>query len=182
MANHPLPLTYQQTTVRKAVTGFISSFMFSLALAIKFSSIIFSIVKEREQKVKHQLIISGTYISAYWLGNFIYDYLLYLLVVLPAAVFCKIFNVISFTTGNAYLSTCLLFTGYGLTYIPFTYIIGFVFKDERRAQSYYFSFTFVIGGIFPLMTFLLRILSSSTNMIGRIIAWILRIDPCFAFG
>lgn len=113
-------------------------------------------------------------ISAYWFANFAYDYILYLCVALPAAVLCKILNITSLATGNAYLSTWLLFVGYGLAYIPFTYILAFTYKEYGSAQSYYFFFTFLIGGMLPVLTFLLRFLSSVTNPIGRIIAWVLR--------
>jgi hypothetical protein len=34
----------------------------------------------------------------------------------------------------------------------------------------------------PILTFLLRFLSASSNPIGRGIAWFLRIYPAFAFG
>ena len=42
--------------------------------------------------------------------------------------------------------------------------------------------TFIVGGMLPILTFLLRILGSSSNPVGRGIAWILRLYPSFAFG
>lgn len=43
--NHPMPRTYQQTQINNAIAGFFGSFIFALALAFKFASIIAFIVK-----------------------------------------------------------------------------------------------------------------------------------------
>jgi hypothetical protein len=132
--------------------------------------------------VKHQQIVSGMSLSAYWMANFLYDYILYLIVALPAAAMCMILKISSLIDGDAVISTWLLFSTYGLAYIPLTYIIAFVFKDYGNAQSFYFFATFFAGGLLPILTLLLRILSSSTNAIGRYVAWALRAYPAFAFG
>lgn len=102
-------------------------------------------------------------ISAYWFANFVYDYLLYLIVALPAAALCKALNITSLATGNAYLATWLLFAGFGLAYIPFTYIIAFMYNEYGSAQSYYFFFTFLVGGMLPIITLVLRIISTSSS-------------------
>jgi hypothetical protein len=40
-------------------------------------------------------------LSAYWFANFVYDYILYLMVALPAAALCKAMNISALITGNA---------------------------------------------------------------------------------
>jgi hypothetical protein len=47
MINHPLPRTYQQLQINNTISGFFAGFIFSIALAFKFASIIAFIVKER---------------------------------------------------------------------------------------------------------------------------------------
>jgi ATP-binding cassette subfamily A (ABC1) protein 1 len=121
-------------------------------------------------------------ISAYWTSNFIYDYLLYLIIAIVAVGICKGLQISSLTDGNAYTGTCLLFFFYGLAYISFTYIFAFVFKDYGNAQAGYYFLTFLVGGMLPILTFLLRILGSGSNSVGRGLAWILRLYPAFAFG
>jgi len=78
--NHPLPRTFDQLQINNTIAGFLGGFIFSLALAFKFASIIAFIVKEREDRSKHQQIVSGMKLSAYWTANFVYDYVLYLIV------------------------------------------------------------------------------------------------------
>ena len=43
--NHPLPRTYQQLQINNIISGFFAGFIFSIALAFKFASIISFIVK-----------------------------------------------------------------------------------------------------------------------------------------
>lgn len=121
-------------------------------------------------------------LSAYWIANFVYDYTLYLCVALPAAGLCMILSISSLIDGDALISTWLLFSFYGLAYIPLTYIFAFIFRDYGNAQSFYFFASFLTGGLLPILTLLLRILNMGSNPIGRYIAWGLRAYPSFAFG
>jgi hypothetical protein len=45
VVNYPLPRTYKQLQLNNTISGFFGSFIFSLALAFKFASIISFIVK-----------------------------------------------------------------------------------------------------------------------------------------
>lgn len=126
--------------------------------------------------------MSGMKLSAFWMANFVYDYLLYLVVAIVSAGLCKGFSIDSLSSGEAYTGVWLLFIFYGLAYIPFTYIFAFVFKDYGNAQSGYYFLTFLIGGLLPVLTFILRIISKGSNPVGRGLAWVLRLYPAFSFG
>ena len=78
--NAPFPRTYDQLQINNTISGFFGSLIFSIALSFKFASIVSFIVKERVDRSKHQQIVSGMNLGSYWLGNFLYDYLLYALV------------------------------------------------------------------------------------------------------
>jgi len=140
------------------------------------------IVKEREDRCKHQQIVSGMSITAYWVANFVYDYVLYIFVSFITILIAKALTITSLTDGNAYAATWMLFVFYGLSYIPLTYILAFFYKDYGNAQAAYYFITFVSGGLLPLLPLLLRILGPGSNKVGRGIAWALRLFPPFAFG
>ena len=182
MTNHPMPRTNQQLEINNTISGFFASFIFSIALAFKFASIIAFIVKERVDRSKHQQIVSGMSISAYWTANFVYDFILYFIVAALTIAISKGMGITALTEGNNFAATWLLFIFYGLSYISFTYIFAFYFKDYGNAQAAYYFITLVAGGMLPLLTFLLRILGSGSNAIGRGLAWVLRFYPSFAFG
>jgi ATP-binding cassette, subfamily A (ABC1), member 3 len=182
MTNYPMPRTNQQLQINNTISGFFAAFIFNIALAFKFASIISFIVKERVDRSKHQQIVSGMNVSAYWIANFVYDYILYLIVAIITIAIAKGLGIESLTTGTAYAATWLLFIFYGISYINFTYICAFYYHDYGNAQAAYSVITFLTGGMLPLLTFLLRILGSGSNSIGRGIAWVLRLYPSFAFG
>ena len=99
-----------------------------------------------------------------------------------AIVLIKALDIESLTAGDAFGATWLLFIFYGISYMWLTYIIAFAFKDYGNAQAGYYFLTFVIGGMLPILTFLLRILGKGSNPLGRGLAWVLRLYPSFAFG
>lgn len=139
-------------------------------------------MKEREDRSKHQQIVSGMSITAYWTANFIYDFILYMLVAVITIGIAKGMSITSITEGTAYAATWMLFIFYGISYISFTYIASFLFKEYGNAQAGYYFITLVSGGMLPILTFLLRVLGEGSNPVGRGIAWVLRLYPSFAFG
>jgi ATP-binding cassette, subfamily A (ABC1), member 3 len=85
--------------INNTISGYFASFIFNIALAFKFASIIAFIVKERTDRSKHQQMVSGMSISAYWIANFVYDYLLYLVVACATVIIAKAMSIDSITKG-----------------------------------------------------------------------------------
>jgi ATP-binding cassette subfamily A (ABC1) protein 3 len=120
-------------------------------------------------------------IVSYWIGNYIYDFLLYLFIAVFTLGMCQVLSIDSLIEGNAFTASCLLFLFYGLSNIPLTYILGYLFKDYGNAQGAVYFFNFVSGGILTLIILVLRWISTS-NIVGKGLAWPLRIIPAFSFG
>lgn len=120
-------------------------------------------------------------IFAYWFGNFIFDYVLYVVLAVFSFGMCQALSVGAFT-GDAYGTIVLTFFLYGLAYIPMTYIFSYLFKDYGNAQAGYYFFTFVVGGLLSVIVLVLRFLGGTPNTIGLVVAWILRFVPAYAFG
>jgi ATP-binding cassette, subfamily A (ABC1), member 3 len=149
----------------------------SLALAFKFTSTIAFIIKERINHSKHQMVISGMNIKAYWAANFIFDFFLYMVVAslsIGAAVVLEVSSLIN----NALLATWGLFILYGLCYVPFTYIVAFYLNEETS----FFNLTLVTGGVIPVLMAALRAITASSNPVARGLCWLFRLYPSFAFG
>lgn len=121
-------------------------------------------------------------ITAYWVANFVYDYILFIFVGFITIGIAKGLNITSLTDGDAFAATWMLFIFYGLSYIPLTYILAFYYKDYGNAQAAYYFITFVAGALLPILTFFLRFLDEGSNKVGRGLAWPLRLFPPFAFG
>jgi ATP-binding cassette subfamily A (ABC1) protein 3 len=178
----PLPRTYQSLQVNNSISGFLGAFVFSMALAFKFASIISFIVKEREDRCKHQQIVSGMSIYAYWFGNFIFDLFLYLIVAFFAAGMCMAFGISSLTDGDALTGTWVLFVLYGLANIPFSYLASFLFTDYGSSQAAFYFFNFLAGGLISVVILVLRNIGDTAGVVARALAWVFRLIPAFSFG
>ena len=103
-----------------AATLFIMiAFSFVPAVVVAF------IVKEREasHNCKHQQMISGASVPAYWLANYTWDVFVYALPCACSIIVIHAFNIGAFTgTAQASQVVMLLFVGYGLAIMPFTYL------------------------------------------------------------
>jgi ATP-binding cassette subfamily A (ABC1) protein 3 len=93
------------------------------------------IVKEREVNVKHQHLVSGVSVPAYWFSNYLWDLTKHMI---PAIVCCLMvlwFNLKSLSTndGDVYLTVWLLFILYGFAIAPFCYLTSFMFKSYAMA-------------------------------------------------
>lgn len=122
-------------------------------------------------------------IYSYWLGNFIFDYFMYLLLAAFAVGMCLALGVDSFIGDNqTFYVVVIVFLLYGAAYIPLTYILSYVFKDYGNAQAGYYFFTFVVGGLISTIMLVLRFVGGTAGLVGLYITWALRCIPPFSFG
>lgn len=91
--NKPLPKTFRELRINNTISGFFGAVIFSIALSFKFASIVAFIVKEREDKSKHQQIVSGMNIYSYWLGNYLYDLFLYIILAIFSVIMIKVLEI-----------------------------------------------------------------------------------------
>ena len=94
------PFSTNSINIKDSITDIVTSGfgvgIFSIALAFKFASIAYLLVKEKECGSKDLQIISGMRTGAYWLGNFIYDYITYCLVAAYAIGWCFALDIKTF--------------------------------------------------------------------------------------
>lgn len=64
--------------------------------------------------------------------------------------------------------TLLLFL-YGFSIIPFTYVFGFLFKGPGNAQVLSFFLHYLMGGMIPLVMWILKVFVESTRDYAEVI-------------
>lgn len=182
--NYPMPLTEGLKTITGTATGFIASFIFSVALAFIPSSIVVFIVKEKQQGVKHQQLVSGVSLFAYWMANYISDLIKIVIPIVFAALMCLAFGISSLTEpGESYGAVWVLLIFYGTSVIPFAYLVSFLFKEYGNAQSFTFVFTFLISAIGSLVIFILKLIPGSRSVANSLQFFFRIFSPfCFGFG
>ena len=141
--------------------GTINTFILSLVIIIAFSfipsSIIAFVVKEKNehQNAKHQQLVSGAGIIAYWASLFTWDYLSILIPIIVASAFLPMYS--SFRgDSESVLGGVILLLLFGLSVIPLTYIMAFRYKLHSSAQTGMLVFSLVSGAILSVISYVCR--------------------------
>ncbi|EWS72164.1 ABC transporter family protein (macronuclear) [Tetrahymena thermophila SB210] len=177
--NKPLAITASTKNLIGIVQGVNSVLFFSMGISFIPASIISFIVRERAEHIKHQQIVSGVTLKAYWISNFFIDYIKFLIPTISSYFLAYAYQIDSMTEDGNYIYFVILFIFYGLSLIPFTYLFSFLHSDYGNAQIIQFFIHFMIGGVGAVIVVILRFFDS-THSVGDIIAWVLRIFPSFA--
>lgn len=134
VTNAPLPFTNRQSVVVSSITSFVSVLFVVIAFSFIPSSFAVFVVKEREVGAKHQQLISGVSIPAYWVSTFIWDIVNYSLPCAAALILVASFGVKELL-GEALPATALLFVLYGTSVASFTYCTTYLFSSHSTAQT-----------------------------------------------
>jgi len=102
-------------------------------------SVLRGILKEKKNNIKHQILISGGSLPAYWLANYIADIIFHSLAASMAVLGTIVFNVGSVGIYNLFL--LIVFAN------PlFIYALSFLFSSEESG-SFALNIIFFIWGI-----------------------------------
>jgi ATP-binding cassette subfamily A (ABC1) protein 3 len=106
------------------------------------------------------MLVSGVSLTAFWLSNFIFDLMKYILPCACGPIFCYLFNINGLVVDVLYV-TAILFILYGFAGIPFAYLTSFLFKDPGNAQVIVFFLNVVLGAILPVIFLVLKLFGST---------------------
>tara|TARA_B110000208_G_scaffold64005_3_gene82986 strand:- start:1655 stop:4423 length:2769 start_codon:yes stop_codon:yes gene_type:complete len=135
VSTHPLPLTMKQRKLVAGVAGFFAALIVMLGFAFIPASFAELIVKERECEVKHQQLISGVSLPAYWISTLCWDLTVYSLLFAGSIAVLKLVDVSAYTAmdHHQFSATCALFALYGGATAGGTYIMSYFFKTAATA-------------------------------------------------
>ncbi|KAJ1200504.1 hypothetical protein NDU88_004328 [Pleurodeles waltl] len=158
-----------------------------LGFSILTASIGSAIVKDRVSGAKRLQHIAGLNYQVYWLANFIYDMLFYLVPVCLCVCVIAAFQLTAFTFRENLAATALLLTLFGYATLPWMYLISRFFSSSDVAFITYISINFVCGLCTLFLTLLpklLSVMSKSENLtyIYSILRWAFLIFPQFCLG
>ena len=180
---NPLPFTFQQQAV-------LSNFNVNLVvtfilLAVPYVPAAFAtfIVREREVKAKHQQLVSGVSVPAYWLAAFLWDNFSYQLTVWLIVILVVVFpNTKSLSGTDTIGATIGLLILFGGAVSGFTYLLSFAFSTPSGAQIAMIFIVFILGLILSIVGFVLRTIPTTNKVYLRVIRYIFALFPPFAFG
>jgi ATP-binding cassette subfamily A (ABC1) protein 3 len=189
--NHPLPLTADTKALFGSFLAFTACLFICIAFTYYPASIVVFLVKEKQSNhnSKHQQLVSGVSLGAFWLSNFVWDFLLYLIPCAAAIILIKAFGIDSMT-GSSACNSCssetfpaviVLFILFGLAICPFTYCLSYLFKEHASSQTYTIMINFIIGVVLMVVSFILDVIDS-TQDVNAVLVFFWRLSPLFNLG
>eukprot|EP01138_Halocafeteria_seosinensis_P011391 gb/GECG01011634.1/.p1 GENE.gb/GECG01011634.1/~~gb/GECG01011634.1/.p1 ORF type:complete len:2040 (+),score=216.84 gb/GECG01011634.1/:1-6120(+) len=178
--NSPFPFTNAQHGQIKSITSFITVLFIVIAFAFIPSSFAVFIVKEREVNAKHQQLISGVSIPAYWASTYVWDMVNYIPPLVASIILILAFDVTELIDGGAIGATILLFVFYGLAVAAFTYCLSYLFKSHSTAQT-----VILVANLSCLVLLLASFIMHqipSTCKADRALRFVYRLIPGYSLG
>ncbi len=177
-----LPFTERQRQRIESVTGLVAAIITVIGMSFVPASYATFVVKEREINAKHQQLISGVSIPAYWLSTWIFDYLTYLVPGFGSVLVAVAYDINNFVDSedDRLAAFLLAFIFYGFMASSYAYMLSFAFKSHSRALTVLILLGF-IDFLFVLSSFLLSLFTSTCEA-ERIIRRIFMFSPGFALG
>ncbi|CAM9884095.1 unnamed protein product [Rangifer tarandus platyrhynchus] len=158
-----------------------------LGFSILSASIGSSVVRDRVTGAKRLQHMSGLGYRTYWLTNFLFDMLFYLVSVCLCVSVIVAFQLTAFTFRENLAATALLLVLFGYATLPWMYLVSRVFSSSDVAFISYISLNFIFGLCTMLMTVMPRLLaiaSKAQNLqnIYDVLKWVFTIFPQFCLG
>ena len=174
--NSPFPTSYEEKKNKKSRNGFSLVFFTSIAFALIPSNIITSILKEKENKLKHLQILSGLSLFSYWLNNYIFELLKYIIISIGSYIILVLLEF-----DDKYLIT--LYILYGLAMLSFTYCTSYFINNEGHGQTITLLINLLFGTLGSSAILILRTNEDAKNL-GKVLSYFFRIVPsfCLSYG
>ncbi|ORC90116.1 ABC transporter [Trypanosoma theileri] len=139
-------------------------------------------VRENQSGSRHLQWLAGANVFAFWLSSMLFDFCCFLLTEALAMVIFVIFKRTEFI-GNAQTvyATLALFSTFGLSSIPFSYVISFFFSSPFVAQNVVLIANFVLGFLWVMGEQIIGGVPSLENFM-LYTTYILRVIPSVSFG
>ena len=179
--NFPFPLTYSQSLVYSLPASFILVTGLGMGFGFIPSSIIILLSHERTTGIKHLHRISGLSILVYWIGNFIWDMVKQLMMVITtiSLIFMTDFTMLK---GNSnYSMICGLIIAYSFNSTLFSYMLSFLFKSSSSANVNSLLIHLISGCLLPNVLVIILNYKFSRSVLAYFI-WFLRFFPNFSLN
>ncbi|CDP14120.1 unnamed protein product [Coffea canephora] len=179
--NHPLPLTESQHLQRHDLDAFSAAIVVNIAFSFIPASFAVAIVKEHEVKAKHQQLISGVSILAYWASTYMWDFISFLFPSSIAIILFSAFGLEQFIGKESLFPTIMLLLEYGLAVASSTYCLTFFFSEHSLAQNIVLLVQFFSGIILMVVSFIMGLMKS-TERANSLLKNFFRLSPGFCFA
>ena len=131
----------------------------SFALITVGPSLIFAIVRDKENQRLHSLLTSGLSGKSYWIGNFVFDFIIYTIVGVISWAVLYLFNTGAYVE-NHWTATFFLNVFFGFENLAYCYFLSMFFSTLIDAQS----IMFPVNNLFSVVPFFIVNLFLDNNV------------------
>ncbi|XP_065646706.1 phospholipid-transporting ATPase ABCA1 isoform X2 [Hydra vulgaris] len=132
---HPLNTTQNVLnldSIKQGTDAIIALFVI-IAMSFVPASFVVFLVMERTTQSKHIQYVSGLHPLLYWLSNYLWDILTFLIPAGACMIIFYIFNVPAYASRTNFPAVCALFMCYGWSITPMMYPASFLFREASTA-------------------------------------------------
>ncbi|KAH9254619.1 hypothetical protein BASA81_007376 [Batrachochytrium salamandrivorans] len=177
VASYPLRFTARFQQLLSTFSAISASISTIMAFSFIPASIAVYVVREREVSAKHQQLLAGTSLIAYWTSNFAFDAMMFCLPWTMALGLVHLFDIPALED----VAVVVLFGCYGLAIIPFTYLSSFYFHSHSTAQNVVLLLNFITGMVLTITSFVLSLIPATVE-VNEWLAYVFRMFPGFCLG
>eukprot|EP00727_Mastigamoeba_balamuthi_P013914 m51a1_g9145 hypothetical protein (836) ;mRNA; f:87108-90307 len=112
--------------------SYIFAYLTPFALSFLVPVYVYTIVHEKQQRLREMMKMMGLRMRMYWAINFVYDCVLYLVVIVLYVAIGLAFRLRVFTQTAGFIQF-LLYAGWGLSQISFAFLLSTFFSKSRNA-------------------------------------------------
>ena len=169
-----LPISPEDNEINvQKIVGIVTSGIYPISLSLLIPLFMYNIVYEKEKKIFEFLKINGIKMRNYWISNFIFNYIIYLIVAILFFLFeAYIFN-INYFAKTSFILVLLTLLGWGIGQIGLSYFFQAFISKEKINTIFSLSILFFIS----FVTFCFNM---ALYVIPREAPYILNIFPTFA--
>lgn len=168
--NHPMNNTNTQLSLEYIEQGsdvLIAIFIIGAMSFVPASFVLF-LVYERSIKAKHLQIVGGLNRVIYWLANYVWDMINYLIPGTCCIIILKVFDIPAYVSSTNLPAVMALFLLYGWSITPMMYPASFIFNEPSTAYICLIVINLFIGITCIITSFLLEMFQLNSKDLANI--------------
>ncbi|XP_069922922.1 ATP-binding cassette sub-family A member 2 isoform X4 [Oryctolagus cuniculus] len=166
VTNHPMNKTSASLSLDYLLQGTDVVIAIFIIVAMSFvpASFVVFLVAEKSTKAKHLQFVSGCSPVIYWLANYVWDMLNYLVPATCCVLILFVFDLPAYTSPTNFPAVLSLFLLYGWSITPIMYPASFWFEVPSSAYVFLIVINLFIGITATVATFLLQLFEHDKDL------------------
>ncbi|KAF0685093.1 Aste57867_22967 [Aphanomyces stellatus] len=190
VVHEPLPMANKDTRGLSLAAAIMAAIFVVMAFAQYSAAIVPGLVHEKHpgHNSKHQQLVSGVSLTAFWLANLACDLVLFVIPCVIGLLLIWISDVSQLTgrdctacAPHTFPAVVAIFVLFGCAMVPFCYLLSYCFTEPSTSQSISVLVNMVIGFALVIASLIMDQLPQ-TQELNKTLKYIWRLSPLFNLG